>query len=191
MAEGNKMNIMQIRDLALKVLGIYYLSQSIIYILQLTMVFASYGEMVEHKFAIYLPTLFCLVFWAIIGCALTFRTSFVVAILWSRQPEEEHTTTKPSLRLWIVLIGLFFFVKSLGGTIYQLLIFATRQQERDIFVYYQSLPGIITFVLSIVCIVKARAIERFLMGKIGINSQQTPEGSSSTSTEARPETTQD
>ena len=173
------MNIRQIRDLSLKILGIYYLSHAIIIAPQFCSIFLSWGrspEMAGHGVAIALSVLLPLVFWIAIGLVLTFRTSLVVALLWSSRSEDEHTTAtaSPSLRFWIVLVGLFFFVRSLGGTVSQLWVFAASQQMRGSFTYYRSLPELITLILSIVCIAKAKAIETFLMAKIGEDSQPSP-----------------
>lgn len=162
------MNARQIRDLALKVLGIYYLSHAIIIAPQFGSIFFSWGkspEMAGHELAIALSVLLPLVFWIGIGLVLTFRTSLVAAILWSASAEDQPApaTAKPSLRFWIVLVGFFFLVKSLGGAVSQLWVLAASQQMRGSFTYYRSLPEFITLVLSIVCIVKAQAIETFLM----------------------------
>ena len=133
--------------------------------------------MAGHELAIALSVLLPLAFWIGIGLVLTFRTSLVAAILWASAREEQQppATARPSLRFWIVLIGFFFLVKSLGGAVSQLWVFATSQQIRGSFTYYGSLPDFITLVLSIVCIVQAQAIETFLMAKIGKDSQPTPE----------------
>ena len=71
------MNIRQIRDLALKILGIYYLSNALIYAPQFAGVFTSWGKVSEiagHESAVLLSVLLPLLFWTGIGLVLTFRS---------------------------------------------------------------------------------------------------------------------
>lgn len=175
------MTIREIRDLALKVLGIYYLSKALIYAPQFASLFF-YPEVAGNEIAIALSALLPLSFWLLIGLLLTFRTGLVAAVLWSSREEESQTSTasKPSLRFWIVLVGFFYLIGSLGGTVSQLWMFAANQEMQSFVSYYQSIPELMTLVLSIFCITKARAIEAFLMTKIGKDRQQTPGGDSST-----------
>jgi hypothetical protein len=170
------MNIHQIRDLALKILGIYYLSRALIYAPQVSSFFLSWDNnpsLADNKLAIGLSGLLPLVFWLLIGLVLTFRTGHVAKILWlSRQDSEARTIERPSLRFWIVLIGFFFLVSSTGGVVSHVLAFVANRNIRDPFIYYQYLPEIFTLVLSIICIFKARGIEAWLKTKIGDDSQQ-------------------
>ena len=165
------MNIRQIRDLALKILGIYYLSHALIYAPQFASLFTSRSKLSEisgHEFAVLLSVLLPLLFWISIGFLLTFRTSLVATILWPASAEDQQAaaSARPSLRFWIVLVGFFFLVKSLGAAVSQIWMFAASQQMRGAFAYYRPLPELITLALSIVCIVKAQAIETFLITKI-------------------------
>ncbi len=190
------MNMRQIRDLALKILGIYYLSHALTYALQFAGVFTSWGKISEiagNEFAVLLSVLLPLLFWVVIGLVLTFRTSLVAAILWAASAEDQPApaTARPSLRFWVVLVGFFFLVKSLGGAVSQLWVFAASQQMRGSFSYYRSLPELITLALSIVCIAKAQAIEALLMTKIEKDSPPTPGGDSATRADAGPGTPQE
>ena len=169
------MNIKQIRDLTLKLMGIYYLSVALIYAPQLASVFSSRGKLPEtsvNDLAIALSVLLPLFFWTIIGLVLTFRTTAVAKRLWSSMPEESQpyrTARRPSLRFWIVLVGFFYFVGGLGGTVSQLWIVASNSGP-----YAALLSDLITLALSITCIVKAATLEAYLMRKIAKNGQQTP-----------------
>jgi len=183
------MNIKQIRDLALKIMGIYYLSHALIYVAQFAGVITSWGKVPEvsgKEFAVVLSLLLPLLFWFGIGLLLTFRTALVAACLWSQASDEPQAsvTARPSLRFWIVLIGFFYFLGALGGTVSQLWVFLAGREMRGSFTYYRSLPQLITLALSIVCMMKAAAIEAFLMGKIENDGQQTPGSDSSTRADA-------
>jgi len=182
------MNIRQIRDLALKILGIYYLSSALVRAPQFASLFFSWDkspEMAGHKLAIALSVLLPLAFWLLIGLLLTFRTGLVAAVLWPSRNEEPQASTpsKPSLRFWIVLIGFFFFVSAAGGAVAQLWVLATQREMRDSFTYSRFLPELVTLVFSVFCILKAQVIEAWLKMKIE-DSQQPPAGDSSTRTDA-------
>ncbi len=169
------MNIRQIRDLALKILGIYYLSSALVRAPQFASIFFSWNkspEMAGHGFAISLSVLLPLAFWLAIGLLLTFRTRLVSAILWpTREEPESNTITRPSLGFWIVLIGFFFAVGAAGGAIAQVWTFAVHRDMRGSFMYHRFLPELLTLVLSIICLFKARAIQVWLNTKIKEDSQ--------------------
>ena len=168
------MNIYQIRDLALRILGIYYLSNALVYVFQVASLFSMDNNptLAGNKLAITLSVLVPLVFWLLIGLLLTFRTVHVSKFLWPSSDEPEGSTiAKPSLRYWIVLIGLFFFISSAGGVVAQIWTFAVSQSMRGSFTYYKYLPELVTLFLSIVCIIKAKAIEAWLETRIEDDSQ--------------------
>lgn len=169
------MNIHQIRDLALKILGIYYLSRALVYAPQLASLFFSWDkrpEMDGHGVSIALSVLVPLAFWLIIGLLLTFRTGVVTNLLWSSRDEPETSTiAKPSMRFWIVLIGFFFLVSSTGGVVVQIWVIVDKNIQGAV-MYFRFLPEVVTLVLSVVCIIKARAIESWLKTKIEEDSQQ-------------------
>jgi hypothetical protein len=169
------MNIRQIRDLALKILGIYYLSSALIRAPQFASIFFSWDkspEMSGHGLAIAVSVLVPLAFWLLIGLLLTFRTGLVAAILWpSRDEPDVPTTARPSLRFWIVLIGFFFAVGAAGGAIAQLWVLVAHRSMRGSYMYSRFLPELVTLVLSMICIFKAQAIEAWLNTKIGQDCQ--------------------
>ncbi len=170
------MNIRQIRDLALKILGIYYLSSALVRAPQIASMFFSWDkspEMAGHGLAIAVSVLVPLAFWLIIGLLLTFRTALVAAVLWpSRDEPESPMAARPSLRFWIVLIGFFFAVGAAGGAVAQLWVLVAHRSMRGSYMYHRFLPELVTLALSIVCIFKAQAIEAWLNTKIGQGSQQ-------------------
>ena len=160
------MNIRQIRDLALKILGIYYLSSALVRAPQFASLFFTWNRSPETEgqgLAIALSVLLPLAFWLIIGLLLTFRTGLVAAVLWpSRDEQAGSPIARPSLRFWIVLIGFFFLVSAAGGAVSQVWTFAMHRDMRGSFMYYKFLPELVTLVLSIACILKAQAIEAWL-----------------------------
>jgi hypothetical protein len=175
LAEENGMNIRQLRDLALKILGIYYLSSALVRAPRFANIFFEWNksfEMAGHGLAISLSVLLPLVFWLFIGLLLTFRTALVAAILWPSRDEAETTAiARPSLRFWIVLIGFFFAVGAAGGAVAQLWVLVAHQSMRGSYMYSRFLPELVTLVLSTICIFKAQAIEAWLNRKIGQDSR--------------------
>ena len=165
------MNIRQIRDLALKVLGIYYLAHALLLAPQFFLFFTLDRSQTAGLtlITLSLSVLLPIAFWIIIGLLLTFYTGLVAAVLWPKQEEPETgLAAKPSLRFWIVLIGFYFLVSATGGAVAQVWTLTVR----GAFMYYKFLPELVTLVLSIACILKARAIETWLNSKIGEDNQQ-------------------
>ena len=181
------MDIRHLRDLALKILGIYYLSIALAEVPQIAGLFITrdYGpEMAGHEFAIALSVLLPLVFWFGIGLLLTFRTSIVTTVLWRSQPElAVGPMAKPFLRFWIVLIGFFFAVDAAGGAVAEVWILALQSDMRGDLAYSPLFPELIKLVLSGFCILRAHVIEAWLKTKME-DRHRNPEVDSSTRVEA-------
>lgn len=164
------MSIRQIRDLALKILGLYYLSSALVQAPPLASIFLSWDkspEMAGHGVAIALSGLLPFAFWLGIGLLLTFRTAIIDGVLWPVQEESGvGTTTRPSLRFWIVLIGFFFFISAAGDAVAQLWILAAEREMRAPITYTRFLPDLATLLLSVFCILKAQVVETWLESRI-------------------------
>ncbi len=160
------------RDLALKIMGLYHIINTVIYLPQLVVFFAPWGGMSEglamvlHYFSGFLSVVLAFV----IGWLLTFRTVRVVSFLWPTQAGEMQTgiTGKPSLSFWIAMIGLYFFVRSAGGAASEVLgFFFKNEGNGNVVMSYGGPSQLITLVLAVVCILKSPQIEAFLLNRVG------------------------
>ena len=171
------MNIRHARDLALKILGIYYLFHAIVYTPQLCGVFAMWNRNPSNEYsrmAIAMSVLVPLLFWLVFGLLLTFKTSSVLRLLWPSSDEVDSTTPTgtPSMSFWIVLVGFFYFVGSFGGALSQLWQFVDERHYGTSYRISKLLPQLFTLALSVFCIIKAKAIEAWLTNHITRDSQQ-------------------
>lgn len=170
------MNIAHIRDLALKILGIFYLCQALVYAPQICGIFTSLSGNCEYqasRLAVGLSVFLPLFFWLVAGAILTFRTAAVIRVLWSRRESDESMpqTAGSSMTTWIMLVGVFYFVGSLGGVVAELWRVVERRYL-DPIAWDRFVPNLITLGLSIACVVKARAIETWLRRRIGKDSSE-------------------
>lgn len=167
------MTIQHVRDLAIKIMGLYFLSQAFYYFTQIPWIIFSFdknsGDFIENYRVIIISTFLCpLIFYSVIGFLLTFGTSRIITILWGSTQESQELSTPPtpSLQLWIILIGLFFFFKSFGSTVTQLGFFLANKNVSIELFSRQLCIDLLTLALSIVCMMKAQVLESFLQKRI-------------------------
>ena len=125
--------------------------------------------MPETFHVMYVSTFLCpLIFYSIIGFLLTFRTSRIIAILWgsTQDNQEVSISPTPSLHLWIVLMGLFFFLKSFGSTVLLLGSILVDKNHSTEHISHRLYIDLLTLALSIVCMMKAQVLEGFLLKRM-------------------------
>lgn len=160
------MTTRQIRDLAIRILGLYYLSNAIIYLPQILGLFSMSGKEAEHianKAVFVIASLIPIAMYFVIAYVLLFKTRAIVALLWPRTDEEAgDVSTVPSLTTWVSLIGLFYLIGSVGGAASELWMLGAKREMMGSFLSYKFLPDLITMVLAVICIAKSRQIAEYL-----------------------------
>jgi hypothetical protein len=162
------MNICQIRDLALKLLGLNFLFRALSFIPSLGGLFASMskpGELTQIMLASVISILLPFAFWMACGFILVFRTAFVASRLWSAEKTvlAAGEPVFPRLSFWIVVIGFFFFIEALGSTVADVWVFFIRsagQSSQTNTLCF--IPHFVALVISMLCMGNARTIERIL-----------------------------
>ena len=167
------MNSKQIRDLVLKVVGLYYLSCAVIYGPQFIGVFAGWSKwegegMSRH--AVLLSVLLPLLFWLLIGVCLVFLTDRIQAALWpaTRGPSEPQDQTKPtgSFSFWIVLVGLFYFLGAVGTVLSEIGTWQRVGGIPGLLTRPSFLSQLITAALSLFCVWKPDVLSEWLKRRL-------------------------
>jgi len=163
------MNISQARDLALKLLGFYYLITAITYMPQIAGLFTI--SVKEKEYINYMGVFILLmtlpaILYFIVAFFLLIKTSFVLRILWFHEDSAPSAPITITLTTAICLIGFFYLIGSLGGLSVELYILSIKREMWGSLTGYKYLPNILTSVLSLICIIKARRIAEFLKNKI-------------------------
>ena len=163
------MTTRQIRDLAIRILGIYYLANAIIGVPQILAIFTLSGKeagYVENKAVFAIASLTPVGMYFVVAYVLIFKAGVIMALLWPKADEETRSVSAgPSLTTWVSLIGLFYLIGSVGGAASELWILGTKREMVGSFVSYKFLPDLITMVLALLCIVKSRQIAEYLKRK--------------------------
>ena len=163
------MTTRQIRDLAIRVLGLYYLAHAIIYLPQILGIFSISGKEAEYmgnKAIFVIASLIPIAMYFVVAYVLLVKTRAIMALLWPTTAEETGNTSPAlSLTTWVSLIGLFYLIGSAGGAASELWILGTRREVMGSFLSYKFLPDLVTMLLSVICIVKSRQIAEFLEKK--------------------------
>jgi len=163
------MTTRQIRDLAIRILGLYYLAHAIIYLPQILGIFSISGkeaEYIAHKGVFVIASLVPIAMYFVIAYVLLFKTRGIMALLWQTVDEEVgNTSTVLSLTTWVSLIGLFYLIGSVGGVVAELYILGVKREIMGSYLSFKFLPEIITLILSTLCIIKAQGIAGYLKRK--------------------------
>jgi hypothetical protein len=166
------MNATQIRDLAIKLLGIYCIARVIMLVPSLLVLFASryrdaFGDRIEFVLA---PGVSFFLYCAT-GYLLLFHSALVLRLLWP-PAEEQSGATSVSLPLatWVSLIGLFYLIGALAETVSlgaKLLCEWDRWRSFDLRTFDQVrlFTEVITLILAMLCITKAKQIAEYLTKK--------------------------
>ena len=162
----------EIRNLAVKLFGLYCVTRFVILLPQLASIFLMSGHdaYMQNKALVALATTMSPVLYICLGWLCLFKTNLVLALLWSGdQPAGETPASGSgaySLSFWITLVGFFYLISSTAGLLSQLWIFGVgRQMFGSTFLSAKFFPNIFLFPLSIFCILKARRIETFINKK--------------------------
>jgi hypothetical protein len=163
-----------VRDLALKLFGFYCLVRFVVIVPQIIslLAYASENEQFLTSRTLlavisYIPAIFYLV----LAFFLLFRTRTVLTLLWGSEKEEEPGEAGADFRgtclaFWIVLIGIYYFIQSASGVATELWVIAVRKEMiATSFVSIKFLPNLVILPLSLVCMFKARSIERFIVNR--------------------------
>lgn len=169
------MKTRDVHDLTLKLFGlycgirfVYAFSQSVVSCMS---ILGQPQSVMEQMNQIPTPSLFVMfmflppVLYFVLTYFFLFKTSGVATLLWPRQTQEEQPEAQAEATpraFWITLIGIFFLIQSAGGLVSQLWILAVRREMFGSFLFMRDIPHIVTFPVSILVIVKAQAIERFI-----------------------------
>ena len=169
------MKISDARDLALKLFGIYCFIQLIADLI------VTIGFLIErdqsdfgYKFP-FEPYIILSVFYAVAVYLFLFKTSFVIKILWRKTTEEDapspETKGFASLSLWIVLIGIYYFIQSISSVIPRIINFIFILDFWEIeswkeHLSYTIIEPLIILALSIFCMIKSRSIETFFQKRL-------------------------
>jgi hypothetical protein len=160
------MTTRQIRDLAIKILGLYFLTHAIIFLPQILSFFRLSGpetELVTHKAAFIFVSLIPSAMYFAVAFVLLIKTQATMALLWPKVDNDAGITASSlSLTSWISLVGLFYLIGSAGGTASELWILGVNRKMMGGSLSFRFLPDIITMVLSAICIVQARRIADYL-----------------------------
>ncbi len=160
------MNTQQIRDLAIKILGLYFLSHAIVLLPQIvgTLSFANNSDYVAHKSVFLFASSLPVVLYFVVAYVLLLKTRAVMSRLWPTQDQNVDVGRVVSLSLatWVGLVGLFYLVGSVGGVLAELYILGVKREMLGSYMSFKFIPEIITLILSIICIAKAHAISDYL-----------------------------
>ncbi len=157
------------RDLAVKLFGLYCAAR---FAVTLPQVFTGLfmREFLAEILLVLLATSLAPAVYLGLAWACLFKTDFVCALLWrgptdvSRAGPSGHGPS--SLSFWITLVGFFYFIRATAGLLSQWWLFwADREMLGSRFWQTRFLPDIFLFPLSILCILMARRIERFILDR--------------------------
>ena len=160
------MTAQQTRDLAIRILGVYYLAHAIIFLPQIAgACFISGKEAGSfiHKTILVMATIAPIALYFVIAYLLCLRTKGVMAVLWPTVEEDGHKASAPvPLTTWVGLIGLFYFIGSFGGVASELWRLGTHRDAMGSWLSYTLIAQAITLVLAVLCLVKAGRIAEYL-----------------------------
>jgi len=163
------MTTRQIRDLAIRILGLYYLAHAIIYLPQILGIYSISGkeaEFIAHKTIFVIASLIPIAMYFVVAYVLLFKAPAIMTMLWPRVDDETgDTSTVLSLTTWVSLIGLFYLVGSVGGFASELWMLGANREMMGSYLSYKFVPNLITLVLAVICIVKAQQIAEYLKKK--------------------------
>lgn len=172
------MTVRQVRDLAIRILGLYYFACAIIHLPQALGLFYisdKETEYIAHKGVFVIASIVPMAMYFLVAYLLCFKTRGIMALLWPTVDEEpESMSNALPLATWVSLIGLFYLIGSLGGAASELWRLGVKRDVMGSWLSYKALPEVITVVLAVVCIIKARQIAECLNKPTGLGAQQPP-----------------
>ena len=156
------MNIRQLRDLAIKFIGLGCLSSGVVMLSQVFMMF-DYSWQGEHLASRILPGLsivLTILLYLVLAGALLFKSRAVAGLLW---PAEEEAGAEPSisasLEMGVALVGLYYIPEVLSKVASDLFFFVVRPESASGYHGYTNLLAhAFMLAVALLCIVKAKAI---------------------------------
>ncbi len=163
------MKLNELRNLAIKLFGLYCITRFIILLPQLVSIFLMTGNSVymQNKALLALAITISPALYLCLGAVCLFKTRLVVALLWAG---DQSSAEKPaagsgpsSLSFWITLIGFYYLISSFAGLVSLLWVSAVeRQTIGSTFLSTKFLPDMFLLPLSIFSIHNARGIDEFI-----------------------------
>jgi len=165
------MNIQQLRDLAIRILGLYFVGHAILALSQFMAFFDLSGRSgirITSRGIVILGSMVPVVFYLLFACFLLFKSQNVQKLLWS---EEDETNTgvscPPVLASGISLVGLFFLIGSLGQLAAKVGMLGVQTSNFGPVQFLPALPDAVTTAWALLCMLKSKGIATFLQGRIG------------------------
>ncbi len=158
------MNIRQLRDLAIKFIGLWCLMSGVLTIPFIASM-VGYSFDAGFHFDHVLSTLLYLAMLPLyfgFPYLLLFQTHGVAAVLW----QEEELSTGPdfdtSLETCVALIGVYYIPEALFKVMSHLEFFAVRPEGASGYGYTNFLPDAVMLAVAVLCIVKSKAIAAYI-----------------------------
>jgi len=134
LGEGENMTTRQIRDLAIRVLGLYYLAHAIICLPQILGIFSISGKEAEYignKAIFVIASLIPIAMYFVVAYVLLVKTRAIMALLWPTNAQETGNASPAlSLTTRVSLIGLFYLIGSVGGATSEPWILGAKRELR-------------------------------------------------------------
>jgi hypothetical protein len=161
------MNIRQLRDLAIKFIGLWCLSGGVIILSQVVSMlgYSFWAGSFLTGLVYLLSFLVAVLLYGGLAYMLLFRTHAVAGVLW--RGEEMEATGEPNvaftLEICVALIGLYLVPDVLQRVTGELLTLAARPENMSVQPLYTGLiADAVKAVVAVLCIVKSKAIAAYI-----------------------------
>jgi hypothetical protein len=160
------MNIRQLRDLAIKLLGLYLMAHGLLNMVQFVHFFdlsGRSGVRITSQKIVILGFMLPVAVYLLFAGMLLFATRLVARCLWPVKDETDiQAPALPFLATGVSLLGLYFLLASLGGLVSRLWTFGVEFSQSNHLFLLPAVPDVVGVVLGLACIFKAKAIADFL-----------------------------
>jgi hypothetical protein len=160
------MNIRQLRDLAIRLLGLYFVGHAILSLSGFVAFFDLSGRSGIHitsRGIVILGGMMPVVFYLLFACFLLFKSQYLENFLWAEEVETDSDVSGSSiLAAGVSLVGLFFLLGSLGQLAAKVEVLGIQTSTLGPVQFLPALPDAVTVVLALLCTLKSKAIASFL-----------------------------
>ena len=160
-----------VRDLAVKLFGLYCLVCLVTAVPQVMMIcIASEAAMqyVHGRLAMGALASVQAAAYVALAYLFLFKTAGVVRLIWGPSAASEPSPglpVAPGLSFWIILIGVFYCIQSSSRLLSQLLHLATQRGMAGLYLWDQLASDVIVLAASAFCILKSKDIEGFIQSR--------------------------